>query len=36
VDFAETSYLKEVARARTYGFMHDVEDLRNVGLALGG
>jgi UDP-3-O-[3-hydroxymyristoyl] N-acetylglucosamine deacetylase len=36
VDFAQTSYLKEVARARTYGFMHDVEDLRNVGLALGG
>ena len=36
VDFAQTSYLKEVARARTYGFMHDVEDLRDVGLALGG
>ena len=36
VDFASTSYLKEVARARTYGFMHDVEDLRDVGLALGG
>ena len=36
VDFAETSYLSEVARARTYGFMHDVEDLRESGLALGG
>ena len=36
VDFATTSYLKEVARARTYGFMHDVEDLRSAGLALGG
>ncbi len=36
VDFAETSYLKEVARARTYGFMHDVEALRESGLALGG
>lgn len=36
VDFATTSYLKEVARARTYGFMHDVEDLRDSGLALGG
>jgi UDP-3-O-[3-hydroxymyristoyl] N-acetylglucosamine deacetylase len=36
VDFAETSYLREVARARTYGFMHDVEDLRESGLALGG
>ena len=36
VDFATTSYLKEVARARTFGFMHDVEDLRESGLALGG
>jgi len=36
VDFAETSYLKEIARARTFGFMHDVEDLRASGLALGG
>ena len=36
VDFADTSYLKEMARARTYGFMHDVEDLRESGLALGG
>ncbi len=36
LDFAETSYLKEVARARTYGFMHEVEELRESGLALGG
>jgi len=36
VDFAETSYLKEIARARTFGFMHDVEALRESGLALGG
>ena len=36
VDFATTSYLKEVARARTYGFMQDVEELRESGLALGG
>jgi|SRR2546421_1198724 len=36
VDFAESSYLKEIARARTFGFMHDVEDLRESGLALGG
>jgi UDP-3-O-[3-hydroxymyristoyl] N-acetylglucosamine deacetylase len=36
VDFAETSYLKEIARARTFGFMHDVENLREDGLALGG
>ncbi len=36
LDFAETSYLKEIARARTFGFMHDVENLRENGLALGG
>jgi len=36
VDFAQTSYLKEIARARTFGFMHDVEALRDAGLALGG
>ena len=36
VDFASTSYLKEIARARTFGFMHEVERLREDGLALGG
>ena len=36
VNFAETSYAKEVARARTFGFMQDVEALRSNGLALGG
>jgi UDP-3-O-[3-hydroxymyristoyl] N-acetylglucosamine deacetylase len=36
VDFATTSYLKEIARARTFGFMQDVEQLREDGLALGG
>jgi UDP-3-O-[3-hydroxymyristoyl] N-acetylglucosamine deacetylase len=36
VDFAETSYLKEIARARTFGFMQEVEDLKDSGLALGG
>jgi len=36
VDFANTSYVKEVARARTFGFMQDVETLRSQGLALGG
>jgi UDP-3-O-[3-hydroxymyristoyl] N-acetylglucosamine deacetylase len=36
VDFAQTSYLKEIARARTFGFMQDVEALRDAGLALGG
>ena len=36
IDFADTAYTKEVARARTFGFMHEVETLRNNGLALGG
>jgi UDP-3-O-[3-hydroxymyristoyl] N-acetylglucosamine deacetylase len=36
VDFAETSYLTEIARARTFGFMQEVEDLKGSGLALGG
>lgn len=36
VDFADTSFVKEISRARTFGFMHEVEYLRNNGLALGG
>lgn len=36
VDFADTSYVKEVSRARTFGFMEDVETMRANGLALGG
>jgi UDP-3-O-[3-hydroxymyristoyl] N-acetylglucosamine deacetylase len=36
VDFAEHSYIKEVARARTFGFMQDVESLREKGLIQGG
>src|SRR5207247_9244787 len=36
VDFADTSYVKEVAGARTFGFIQDVEALRDSGLALGG
>ena len=36
VDFASTSFVKEVARARTFGFMHEVEAMRSQGLALGG
>ena len=36
IDFAETPYLKEIARARTFGFMQEVEDLKGSGLALGG
>lgn len=36
IDFAENSYVREVARARTFGFMQDVEFMRDQGLALGG
>jgi UDP-3-O-[3-hydroxymyristoyl] N-acetylglucosamine deacetylase len=36
VDFATDSYLEQIARARTFGFMHDVEALRSHGLAQGG
>jgi len=36
MDFAETSYIKEVSRARTFGFMQDVENMRAQGLAMGG
>ena len=36
VDFSTTSFLKEVSRARTFGFMKDLEFLRSRNLALGG
>jgi UDP-3-O-[3-hydroxymyristoyl] N-acetylglucosamine deacetylase len=36
VDFAEQSYVRDVARARTFGFMQDVDMMRANGLALGG
>ena len=36
IDFAEQSYVREVSRARTFGFMQEVEYLRENGLALGG
>lgn len=36
VDFGIESYVKEIARARTFGFMQDVETLRGMGLAQGG
>ncbi len=36
IDFAQHSYTKEVSRARTFGFMQDVEAMRSAGLALGG
>ncbi len=36
IDFAVESYVREIARARTFGFMQDVEMLRGIGLARGG
>ncbi|BEI34647.1 UDP-3-O-acyl-N-acetylglucosamine deacetylase [Polynucleobacter sp. HIN10] len=36
VDFAEHAYRSEIGRARTFGFAHEVEALREIGLARGG
>ncbi|TGD74060.1 UDP-3-O-acyl-N-acetylglucosamine deacetylase [Mangrovimicrobium sediminis] len=36
VDFATSSFAREVSRARTFGFMHEIEYLRSRGLARGG
>ena len=36
VDFSATSYIKEVSRARTFGFMRDLEFMRERNLGLGG
>jgi UDP-3-O-[3-hydroxymyristoyl] N-acetylglucosamine deacetylase len=36
VDFSTTSFVKEVSRARTFGFLKEVEMLREKDLALGG
>lgn len=36
IDFSSTSFVKEVSRARTFGFLRDIEMLRESGLALGG
>jgi len=36
LDFSSTSFVKEVSRARTFGFMHEIEYLRSRGLAQGG
>lgn len=36
VDFANQSYAKEISRARTFGFVNEVEALRSMGLARGG
>lgn len=36
VDFSSTTFVKEVSRARTFGFMHEIEYLRSKGLVQGG
>lgn len=36
LDFSSTSFVKEISRARTFGFMHEIEYLRSIGLARGG
>lgn len=36
VDFAETSYIRDIARARTFGFAYEFEAMREMGLARGG
>ena len=36
IDFSTTTFVKEVSRARTFGFMRDVETMRSKNLALGG
>ena len=36
IDFSTSSFLKEVSRARTFGFMRDIEALRARKLTLGG
>jgi UDP-3-O-[3-hydroxymyristoyl] N-acetylglucosamine deacetylase len=35
IDFSEQSYLKEISRARTFGYLRDVEMLQKQNLALG-
>ncbi len=36
IDFSTTSFVREISRARTFGFMKDIEALRDNRLALGG
>ena len=36
IDFAHTSFVREISRARTFGFVKDIEALRQRDLALGG
>jgi len=36
VDFSSGAFVKDISRARTFGFMHEIEYLRSKGLARGG
>ena len=36
VDFSTLTFLKEISRARTFGFLKEIETLRSKNLALGG
>ena len=36
IELDENSYIRDISRARTFGFMQDVENMRAQGLALGG
>lgn len=36
INFSTTSFVKEISRARTFGFLRDIEALRQQNLALGG
>ncbi len=36
LDFSSTSFVKEISRARTFGFLTDIETLRKKDLTLGG
>jgi len=35
-NFSTRNYIEEIARARTFGFLKEVQYLRSIGLALGG
>jgi UDP-3-O-[3-hydroxymyristoyl] N-acetylglucosamine deacetylase len=35
IDFSQNAFIKEISRARTFGFMHEIESLRENNLALG-
>jgi len=36
IDFSTQAYSREISRARTFGFLHEIEALQKAGLALGG